>query len=149
MLTSEAGSLLALEKRDVSVTPWVHNIFRDETKLVVCQSKTVIKVKLSELGLLDATTLQEIRITVKRHGLDWFSNGEALWLITAIRRLAPLNWQRVLVGPSALVDADGIPHLPKLGFALGRFRVDTYYAWESSIFHPHNEFIVKKRYDSV
>ena len=39
---------------------------------------------------------------------------------------------------------DGIPHLPKLGCALGKYFIETYWAYPDAIFHPHNEFVVTK-----
>ena len=44
-----------------------------------------------------------------------------------------------------MVDTDGVPHLPKLGKALGKFFIETYWSYPKAIFHPHNEFIVLKK----
>ena len=42
----------------------------------------------------------------------------------------------------SMVDTDGVPHLPKIGKALGSYFVETYWSYPKAIFHPHNEFIV-------
>ena len=44
----------------------------------------------------------------------------------------------------SMIDTDGIPHLPKLGCALGKYFIETYWAYPDAIFHPHNEFVVTK-----
>ena len=43
-----------------------------------------------------------------------------------------------------MIDTDGVPHLPKLGRALGKYFIETYWAYPNAIFHPHNEFIITK-----
>ena len=55
------------------------------------------------------------------------------------------EWLRVATPLNAMIDRDGVPHLPKLGSALGNLYVETYWAWPEAIFHPHNEFIVEKK----
>ena len=43
-----------------------------------------------------------------------------------------------------MIDTDGVPHLPKLGSALNKIFIETYWAYKGAIFHPHNEFIITK-----
>ena len=43
-----------------------------------------------------------------------------------------------------MIDSDGVPHLPKLGRALNKNFIETYWSYPNAIFHPHNEFIVCK-----
>jgi len=45
---------------------------------------------------------------------------------------------------NSLIDSDGVPHLPKLGKALNRFFIETYWSYPKAIFHPHNKFVVMK-----
>ena len=45
---------------------------------------------------------------------------------------------------NSLVDIDGVPHLPKIGKALGFF-LETYWSYPDAIFHPKNEFIFVKK----
>ena len=47
-----------------------------------------------------------------------------------------------------MIDSDGVPHLPKLGSALGKLFVETYWSYPKAIFHPHNDFLVLKKNDS-
>ena len=41
-----------------------------------------------------------------------------------------------------MIDDDKVPHLPKVGYALNTYFIETYWAYENAIFFPHNEFIV-------
>ena len=54
------------------------------------------------------------------------------------------EWLRIATPLNSMIDRDGIPHLPKLGSALGNYYIETYWAWPEAIFHPHNEFLVQK-----
>ena len=44
-----------------------------------------------------------------------------------------------------MIDSDGVPHLPKLGKALNKYFIETYWSYPHAIFHPHNEFVVCKK----
>ena len=44
-----------------------------------------------------------------------------------------------------MIDTDNVPHLPKLGSALGKYFIETYWSYPKAIFHPHNEFVVYKK----
>ena len=54
------------------------------------------------------------------------------------------EWLRFATPMRSMIDTDGIPHLPKLGCALGKYFIETYWAYPDAIFHPHNEFVVTK-----
>ena len=43
---------------------------------------------------------------------------------------------------NSMIDSDGVPHLPKLGKALGFYFVETYWSYPKAIFHPHNDFVM-------
>ena len=44
-----------------------------------------------------------------------------------------------------MIDSDGVPHLPKLGKALGMLFLETYWSYPNAIFHTKNEFIYLKK----
>jgi len=44
-----------------------------------------------------------------------------------------------------MIDSDGVPHLPKLGRALGMYFLETYWSYPDAVFHTHNEFVVQKK----
>ena len=54
------------------------------------------------------------------------------------------EWLRFATPLKSMIDTDGVPHLPKLGKALGKFFVETYWSYPKAIFHPHNEFVLSK-----
>ena len=43
-----------------------------------------------------------------------------------------------------MIDRDNVPHLPKLGKALNKLFIETYWSYKGAIFHPKNEFVVCK-----
>ena len=54
------------------------------------------------------------------------------------------EWLRFATPLDSMVDSDGVPHLPKLGSALNKLFIETYWSYKGAIFHPHNEFVVTK-----
>ena len=52
------------------------------------------------------------------------------------------EWLRMAVPFNSMIDSDGVPHLPKLGKALGKKFLETYWSYPDAIFHPHNDFLV-------
>ena len=54
------------------------------------------------------------------------------------------EWLRFATPMKSMIDTDNVPHLPKLGKALGKYFLETYWSYPGAIFHPHNEFIVMK-----
>ena len=35
-----------------------------------------------------------------------------------------------------MIDSDGIPHLPKIGYALNKYFLETYWAYPKAVFSP-------------
>ena len=54
------------------------------------------------------------------------------------------EWLRFAVPMRSMIDSDNVPHLPKLGKALGQYFIETYWSYPKAVFHPHNEFVVMK-----
>ena len=54
------------------------------------------------------------------------------------------EWLRFATPMKSMIDSDNVPHLPKLGKALGKYFVETYWSYPGAVFHPHNEFVVMK-----
>ena len=55
------------------------------------------------------------------------------------------EWLRFATPLKSMIDRDGVPHLPKLGKALGKYFIETYWSYPKAIFFPHNEFVVAKK----
>ena len=49
------------------------------------------------------------------------------------------EWLRFATPLRALIDSDGVPHLPKLGRALNKYFIETYWSYPKAIFHPNNK----------
>ena len=52
---------------------------------------------------------------------------------------------RIAVPFKSMIDSDGVPHLPKLGRALNKNFIETYWSYPKAVFHPHNDFLVLKK----
>ena len=55
------------------------------------------------------------------------------------------EWLRFATHFDSMIDDDKVPHLPKLGKALGKYFIETYWSYRKAVFHPHNDFIVKEK----
>ena len=55
------------------------------------------------------------------------------------------EWLRIATPFNSLIDKDKVPHLPKLGRALNKYFIETYWSYKKAVFHPHNEFVVMKK----
>ena len=86
--------------------------------------------ELSELVNRDITSIKKDIDAICQHPLWQENQKKGEWL----RFATPMN---------SMVDVDGVPHLPKLGRALGYFFVETYWSYPKAIFHLHNEFVFK------
>ena len=54
------------------------------------------------------------------------------------------EWLRFATPLKSMIDSDNVPHLPKLGKALDKYFIETYWSYPGAVFHPHNEFVVMK-----
>ena len=57
------------------------------------------------------------------------------------------EWIRFATPFYSMVDSDKVPHLPKLGKALGCYFLETYWSYPKAIFHPKNQFIFKLKWN--
>jgi len=132
-------------KKNIKVSPWIKNIIDkydykfDENKLPILLSRIFVK----DLGINSPTTLKQIYLEIEKKGLHLVEPEIAIF-----SRLLYLNqpkgeWLRFATDFSSMVDTDGVPHLPKLGKALGLSFIETYWSYPEAVFHPHNEFVVK------
>ena len=68
----------------------------------------------------------------------------AIYLRCLYKKQPKGEWLRIAVPFNSMIDSDGVPHLPKLGSALGKLFIETYWSYPGAIFHPHNDFLVEK-----
>ena len=101
-------------------------------------------VSLGDLGFNGPTKIKDFYVEMEKNGYTTVPPEIALILRGEYTEQPKTEWLRVATPLNAMIDRDGVPHLPKLGSALGNLYVETYWAWPEAIFHPHNEFIVEK-----
>ena len=127
------------------VSEWIQNIFSQELS-DNCNIRVPVKlarVNLSSLGFEEPTTLSKIYDRITTRGLGLVSPEIALLCRLHYSEQPTGEWLRFATPMNSMIDSDGIPHLPKLGKALGLYFVETYWAYGNAIFHPHNEFVVE------
>ena len=83
-------------------------------------------------------------IKAKDNGYHLVSPDVAIYSRLLYKNQKNGEWLRFATPMNSMIDSDGVPHLPKLGKALGYYFVETYWSYPKAIFHPHNEFVVMK-----
>jgi hypothetical protein len=106
-------------------------------------------VSLSDFGFDGPTKIKDFYLELEKNGYKTVPPEIALILRKNYTDQPKTEWLRIATPLDAMIDRDGVPHLPKLGCALDNHYIETYWAWPEAIFHPHNEFIVEKNTDCL
>jgi len=135
-----------LKKKNIYVSPWIENIVNNKkNKLLITKNKVFLyRIKVKNLGFNKPTELKKIYKKIKKNNFDLVSLDVALRTRLQYKEQKRGEWLRFATPMHSLIDSDGVPHLPKLGKALGKFFIETYWSYPKAIFHPHNEFVVMK-----
>ncbi len=135
-----------LKKKKVHLSPWIENLIKNKKNRVKISKnkKFLFKIKVKKLGFKRPTYLKEIYKRLKKNKYELVSLDIALMVRLQYSEQKSGEWLRFATPFNSLIDSDGVPHLPKLGKALGRMFVETYWSYPKAIFHPHNEFVVMK-----
>ena len=135
-----------LKKKKVHLSPWIENLVKNKKNRVKISKnkKFLFKIKVKKLGFKRPTYLKEIYKRIKKNKYELVSLDIALMVRLQYSEQKSGEWLRFATPFNSLIDSDGVPHLPKLGKALGRMFVETYWSYPKAIFHPHNEFVVMK-----
>ena len=96
------------------------------------------------MGFKKPTQLKIIYKSLKKNEFKLVSPDVALRARFVYLNQKKGEWLRFATPLNSMIDTDGVPHLPKLGSALGKYFIETYWAYPNAIFHPHNEFVVTK-----
>ena len=144
--TSIKSEINYLKKNDIILSPWIENIFfNKKNKIKLSKNKIELyKIKVKSLGFKKATTLQKIYKKILQSGYNLVEPDLALRARLYYKHQKKGEWLRFATPFKSMIDTDGVPHLPKLGRALNKYFIETYWSYKNAIFHPHNEFIVKK-----
>ena len=136
-----------LIKKKYILSPWIYNIFINKKNNISInnQSYELYKITVRSLGFKKATKLKYIykKILLKNYALV----PPVLALRTRLfyKEQKKGEWLRFATPLNSMIDTDKVPHLPKLGRALKKYFIETYWSYPDAIFHPHNEFIVTKK----
>lgn len=135
-----------LKNKDYKVSYWIEDIYTNIKNKILILNKgfDLHRFKVSDLGFNQPTEL--IKIYEKFQKLNFKPVPPFIALLSrTIYDEQPVGeWLRIAVPFESMIDSDGVPHLPKLGSALNKLFIETYWAYPHAIFHPHNDFIVTK-----
>ena len=135
------------KKKNYKISPWIEDIVkRNKFDFNNCSFPIkLIKIKVSDFGFTSATELQEIYNKIKDSGFELVPPEIAIFARNLYEEQEKGSWLRFATPMNSMIDSDGVPHLPKLGRALGFYFIETYWAYPKAIFHPHNEFVIMKK----
>ena len=138
--------LVDLKKNKVILSHWIIDIIKNKkNKIKITNVKVrLYRIKVKDLGFKKPTTLKLIYKKVKKLNYKLVPVDIALRSRLFYKNQKKGEWLRIATEMKSMVDSDNVPHLPKLGKALNKFFIETYWAYPGAIFHPHNEFVVCK-----
>lgn len=134
-----------LKEKNYKLSLWIENIVK-VNNYKYSKHKFPIRLtrkSVSDFGFNQPTELQLIYEEIKKKDYELVSPEIAIFSRKLYDEQPTGEWLRFATPLNAMIDSDGVPHLPKLGKALGHFFIETYWSYPKAIFHPHNEFIVK------
>jgi len=139
-----AKTIVQLISKGFKISDWIVDISLSlNSKL--SKSYDLWLVSLSDFGFEGPTKIKDFYIELEKNGYGLVPPEIALILRQQYTSQPKTEWLRIATPLDAMIDQDGVPHLPKLGSALGNLYIETYWAWPEAIFHPHNQFIVEKK----
>jgi hypothetical protein len=141
-----AQCIQELKKKKVILSPWILDIAKNKKNKIKITKKKVIlfRLNLKYLGLTKPTTLKEVYKKIKKMNYELVPVDIALRVRLFYKNQKKGEWLRIATDMKSMIDSDNVPHLPKLGRALGKNFLETYWSYPRAIFHPHNEFVVCK-----
>ena len=139
--------LTNLKEKNIFVSPWIEDIFKKNTQnfKLLKLPISLYRVSLAELGFDKPTELQNVYNKAKDKGFNLVDPEVALISRELYTNQPTGEWLRIATTFDSMIDSDGVPHLPKLGRALNKFFIETYWSYPKAIFHPHNEFVLTKK----
>ena len=140
-----------LVSKNYICSEWIKDIF---SKNIFEYSKNIypinlVRIKVSDFGFNRPIELKEFYKKIEENDLLFVPPEIALYSRNIYEEQPTGEWLRFATPMNILKDSDGVPHLPKLGKALGKYFIETYWSYPKAIFHPHNEFVVIKKNESI
>ena len=138
--------LIALKKEGVIISHWISDIVKNKKNKIFITNQTIklYRIKVKNLGFKKPTTLKKIYKKIEKFKYQLVPIDVGLRLRLKYKTQKKGEWLRIATDMRGMIDSDNVPHLPKLGKALNRMFIETYWAYPGAIFHPHNEFVVCK-----
>ena len=135
-----------LKEKKYNVSVWIENIAKNKKNKIKITKKKInlYRIKVSSLGFSKPTTLKKIYQNFKKKNYLCVPPDIAIRSRFLYNEQKTGEWLRFATPMNSMIDSDNVPHLPKLGKALGQYFIETYWSYPGAIFHPHNEFIVMK-----
>ena len=134
------------KKKKIIASLWIEKFLK---KNKINKKKDLFPCKLyrlnlrKDLGIKKPTYLRDIHKEIKRKGYNLVEPEIAIYSRLLIKQKKPGEWLRFATPLKSMVDGDGIPHLPKIGYGLNKYFIETYWSYPKAIFHPKNDFVVK------
>ena len=135
-----------LKKNQIILSYWIIDIIRNKkNKIKITNTEVKLyRIKVGNLGFKKPTTLKSIYKKINKLDFRLVPIDIALRTRLVYKNQKNGEWLRIATEMKSMIDSDNVPHLPKLGKALNKFFIETYWAYPEAIFHPHNEFVVCK-----
>lgn len=137
--------LYLLNKGKFKTSPWIDDIVKSKNfNLKKFQTPIeLINIKVKDLGFSKPTELRKIYKKAIERGYKLVPPEIAIYSRLIFTKQKTGEWIRFATPFYSMVDSDKVPHLPKLGKALGCYFLETYWSYPKAIFHPKNQFIFK------
>ena len=134
-----------LNKGKFKTSPWIDDIVKSKNfNLKKFQTPIeLINIKVKDLGFSKPTELRKIYKKAIERGYKLVPPEIAIYSRLIFTKQKTGEWIRFATPFYSMVDSDKVPHLPKLGKALGCYFLETYWSYPKAIFHPKNQFIFK------
>ncbi len=135
-----------LLKKRIILSHWIIDILENKKNNIKLEKKKIklYRIKVKNLGFKKPTTLKKIYNKIKIKGYELVSLDIALIARLKYSNQKKGEWLRFATPFNSMIDRDNVPHLPKLGKALNKLFIETYWSYKGAIFHPKNEFVVCK-----
>jgi len=133
-------------KKKYILSPWIIDIVNQikNHKFDKKKKYEIHRINVGNLGFKKPTRLKAIYKQIRLKGYELIEPEVAIYLRCVYTNQPKGEWLRIAVPFESMIDSDNVPHLPKLGSALGKLFLETYWSYPGAIFHPHNDFLVKK-----
>ena len=133
-----------LKKNNYKISLWIEDIFKINNFSFKNYNFPInlVRKSVKEFGFSEPTEIQDIYKEIKKSGFELVPPEIAILCRKYYNEQPTGEWLRFATPLNSMKDSDGVPHLPKLGKALGLYFIETYWAYPKAIFHPHNEFVM-------